>query len=69
MIVVDARGVVLADSSPGGVGADYSSRPEIRAALAGRTGQETRASSTLGESILATAVPIVRDGRPTAPCG
>jgi signal transduction histidine kinase len=64
VIIVDARGQVLADSSPGGVGADYSTRPEIVAALGGRTGQEKRASSTLGESILATAVPIVRNGRP-----
>ncbi len=64
VIVVDARGRVLADSSPGGVGADYSTRPEIRTALAGGTGQEKRDSSTLGESILATAVPVVRDGRP-----
>jgi signal transduction histidine kinase len=63
VIIVSASGRVLADSSPGGVGVDYSTRPEIRAALAGRTGQETRSSSTLGESILATAVPIVREGR------
>ncbi len=63
VIIVDPRGRVLADSSPGGIGADYSTRPEIRSALAGRTGHQTRSSSTLGESILATAVPVVRDGR------
>jgi signal transduction histidine kinase len=63
VIIVDARGRVLADSAPGGAGADYSTRPEIRAALTGRTGQDTRPSSTLGEPILATAVPIVRNGR------
>ena len=60
VMIVDARGVVLADSSPGGVGADYSSRPEIAAALrgadrAGRSATRRRWTS----AILATAVPIV----------
>jgi signal transduction histidine kinase len=63
VLIVDRRGIVVADSAPGGVGADYSTRPEIRRALAGDTPQETRSSSTLGEKILATAVPVVRQGR------
>ncbi|MBE2316774.1 HAMP domain-containing protein [Solirubrobacter sp. CPCC 204708] len=64
VLILDARGVVVADSSPGGVGADYSSRPEVRAALRGTTSQDERESSTLDEPILATAVPVLRDGRP-----
>ena len=64
MLIVDQRGVVIADSSPGGVGADYSTRSEIAGALRGDTEQAPRDSSTLGKEILATAVPVVRDGRP-----
>lgn len=64
VLILDARGVVVADSSPGGVGADYSSRPEVAAALRGTVSQDERKSSTLNEPILATAVPVLRDGRP-----
>lgn len=64
VIVVDARGRVLADSAePAQRGADYSSRPEIASALRGSAEQITRASSTLGGEILATAVPVAHDGR------
>jgi signal transduction histidine kinase len=63
VLIVDRRGVVVADSAPGGVGADYSARPEIASALGGRIAQEERSSSTLGQRILATAVPVVRRGR------
>ena len=39
VLVIDARGRVLADSAgPGELGTSYASRPEIRAALSGRTG-------------------------------
>ena len=64
VLILDAGGVVVADSSPGGVGADYASRPEVASALGGRTAQDERDSSTLDERILATAVPVLRDGRP-----
>ena len=64
MLVVDASGRVIADSAgPAERGADYSSRPEIDAALRGRTVQETRNSQTLGAQILATAVPVRRGPR------
>jgi two-component system, OmpR family, sensor kinase len=59
VIVVDARGRLLADSA-GGVrsGASYRSRPEIATALAGRVSQGKRFSTSLDQELLATAVPI-----------
>jgi two-component system, OmpR family, sensor kinase len=65
ILIVDAAGGVLVDSAgPAEVGASYESRPEIEAALAGRQVQVQRNSRTLGQEILATAVPIIRNGRP-----
>ena len=59
VIVTDRQGRVIGDSAiPPNIGADYSSRPEMRAALTGRAVQEERHSKTLDESILATAEPI-----------
>ncbi len=66
VIVVDRQGRVIADSAGGSTTrADYGNRPEVRAALRGRGEQIQRHSTTLGEEILATAVPIVH-GRGTA---
>ncbi len=62
VVIVDANGVVLADSSPGSTGEDFSNRPEIAAALRGDVAQDQRRSETLDQEILATAVPLVRDG-------
>ena len=64
VIVVDARGDLLADSERAAPGRSYANRPEIVAALAGRADQRERESETLNQSLLATAVPIVRGGRP-----
>ena len=65
ILIVNRVGGVLADSAgPAQLGSSYESRPEIQAALAGRQIQVTRSSRTLGQQILATAVPIIRDGRP-----
>jgi signal transduction histidine kinase len=65
VLIVNATGGVLVDSAgPAQVGSSYESRPEIIAALRGRQIQEQRASKTLGQEILATAVPIIRNGRP-----
>ena len=61
--MVDAQGRLLADSEGAPVGRDYSTRPEIRAALAGTADQRERQSDALGESILATSVPIIRRGQ------
>jgi len=63
-LVVDRRGRVIADSAGSGSrGADYSGRPEIARALNGETEQLERHSDTLDEDILATAVPVVHEGR------
>ena len=65
VLVVNARGTVLADSAvPPQVGVSYESRPEILTALQGRQVQVLRDSKTLGQELLATAVPIVRNRRP-----
>ncbi|MEO8969303.1 MAG: ATP-binding protein [Solirubrobacteraceae bacterium] len=62
VLVVDRRGAVLADSSGSAqLGASYAARPEIATALRGHQIQLSRSSVTLGEQILATAVPIVRN--------
>src|SRR3954463_7430083 len=63
-IVVDARGRLLADWAGGGLrSASYATRPEIREALAGGVSQGTRFSSSLGQELLFTAVPIVERAR------
>jgi signal transduction histidine kinase len=58
VLIVDGDGDVRIDTA--GSTGNYASRPEIAAALANRTFQERRASETLGEDLLATAVPIGR---------
>jgi signal transduction histidine kinase len=63
VIVVDRRGRLLADSADVPAGESYADRPEIAAALDGNDEQISRDSATLGEEILATAVPVVERGR------
>jgi signal transduction histidine kinase len=64
VIVVNARGRLLADSAGSGLGpASYASRPEIADALRGSSRQGTRHSDTLGEDVVFTAVPVLRGGR------
>ena len=65
VLVVDADGVLLADSSgPASLGALYSTpgRPEIRSALDGVPTSDIRDSADLGHDIMATAVPIQEAG-------
>lgn len=63
VLIVSARGLVVADSAgPSTLGVSYYSRPEIAAALGGRAVQTQRASHSLGENILATAVPVLNRG-------
>jgi two-component system, OmpR family, sensor kinase len=63
VLIVNTRGLVVADSTGlSTLGSSYSSRPEIAAALAGRAVQTQRASHSLGENILATAVPVLKRG-------
>jgi signal transduction histidine kinase len=65
VIVVGGSGRVIVDSAgPGLRGAPYAARPEVRQALNGTTAQGTRHSSSLGEDLLYTSVPIVHEGRP-----
>lgn len=62
VIIVDAAGRVLADSAgPAELGSNYGNRPELRQALAGSADQVQRYSKTLGQEILATAVPIIHN--------
>ena len=64
VLIVNAGGRVLADSAGSAeVGTSYLSRPEIRGALAGHQVQLQRTSRTLGQQILATAAPIIHNGR------
>ena len=64
VIVVGPRGRLLADSAGTGLRSEsYADRPEIAAALAGRSRQGTRHSDTVGEELLFTAVPILDQGR------
>ena len=71
MIVVDARGRAARRLAPAPPRAPTTrSRPEIAAALRGALVQEQRGSPTRSaQDILATAVPVLRGGRPPAPCG
>jgi signal transduction histidine kinase len=63
VLIVNARGGVVADSAGSStLETNYTSRPEIAAALRGRAVQTQRASHSLGENILATAVPVLRRG-------
>jgi signal transduction histidine kinase len=65
VVVVGADGAVLADSDPTRAGPrNFSSRPEFRAALAGRETSGTRHSDTLGETLQYFAVPIVHANAP-----
>jgi signal transduction histidine kinase len=64
VIIVGQTGALIADSHrPGTRGVAYGTRPEIAAALSGRTVQGHRHSDTLHENLLYTAVPVVSGGR------
>ncbi len=57
--VVDASGVVLADSNEDHALMDnHAQRPEVVPALTGETGYALRRSRTLGESMLYAAIPV-----------
>ena len=60
VIVVGPGGRLIADSAGDArLGLDYSTRPEVSAAMAGDVVQDERPSATLGETLLVTAVPVV----------
>ncbi len=57
--LIDARGVVLADSSEDHSLMDnHASRPEVALALSGKEGRSIRGSKTLRESMLYVALPV-----------
>jgi signal transduction histidine kinase len=65
VVVVDGEGELLADSDPRSRGPrNFSSRPELRAALRGREVSGTRHSDTLDQTLQYFAVPIVHDNAP-----
>ena len=64
LTVIDTQGVVLADSEENPRSMEnHRSRPEIIEALAGRTGQALRYSSTANKEMLYVAIPIEADGK------
>jgi two-component system phosphate regulon sensor histidine kinase PhoR len=63
LTVVDPAGKVLCDSEKDPASLEnHAGRPEIREAMAGRTGTAVRFSSTLEESLLYVAVPFRYEG-------
>jgi signal transduction histidine kinase len=64
VVVVDARGRLLADSAGEGLeSVSYAGRPEIATALRGGTAQGERHSHDLNQDLLFTAVPVLTAGR------
>lgn len=64
VVVTDGQGVAVAVSGDEARrGGNYSSRPEISAALAGNPTSGRRASSTLGGDIVYVAVPVLSGAR------
>jgi signal transduction histidine kinase len=62
VVVVDSRGLAVADSSKSGVGRSFTNRQEVAEALAGRVATGTRHSVTLGADLLYVAVPVASSG-------
>src|SRR5581483_5900304 len=64
VVVVDAAGLSLLDTSPPAPGRrSFASRPEVAAALRGEIATGTRHSRTLGANLLYVAVPVASGGR------
>jgi signal transduction histidine kinase len=62
VVVVNARGVAVADSSTSGTDRSFANRPEVDQALRGRVATGTRHSVTLGADLLYVAVPVASAG-------
>ncbi len=63
VVVTGARGTSLVDSSDAfELGRDFSTRPEVQAALAGTVVSGIRESETLGTRLLYVAVPVASGG-------
>ncbi len=64
VLILDATGRPLADSAGTNRADDtYVGRPEVAAALSGKSVQGTRHSDTLDEDLLYTAVPVLDKGQ------
>ncbi len=64
VLVTDRFGISVADTDPPTPGPrDYSTRPEIAAALRGERASGTRDSATVGEPLAYVAVPVLGGGR------
>ena len=63
IVVVDRAGISVADSEPLDRPRDFSTRPEIIAALDGDRTSGTRDSETLGTGLVFVAVPVASGGR------
>ncbi|MBX3313272.1 MAG: HAMP domain-containing protein [Actinobacteria bacterium] len=61
VVVVDGRGISIVDTGAS-TPRDFSTRPEIRTALAGHRATGTRGSETLGSDLLYVAVPVASEG-------
>lgn len=61
VVIVDKRGRAIVDSGAP-AGADFSTRPEVRAALDGTVASGVRRSRTLGADLLYVAVPVASSG-------
>ncbi len=65
--VIRPDGTVAADSEADPAAMEnHARRPEVAAALSGRTGTSVRKSRTIGESLVYAALPLARDGRTIA---
>jgi signal transduction histidine kinase len=63
IVVVNTAGLAVADSAAvGGVQRDFSTRPEIKSALAGHRAEGIRSSKTLGQRLMYVAVPASSGG-------
>ncbi len=66
VVVVDEDGSSVIDTGEPGrqveLGRDFSTRPEVRSALAGEVDSGTRGSDTLGHALLFVAVPVSSGG-------
>jgi signal transduction histidine kinase len=65
VVVIGSDGMLIADSDPTRTGPrNFSSRPELRAALQGEETSGTRHSDTLGQTLQYFAVPVVHANAP-----
>ena len=62
VVVVDARGVAVADSAASGTGSSFANRPEVAGALSGRITTGKRHSTTAGADLVYAAVPVASGG-------